>query len=59
MRVKKLLLPLVFISSIVAHEPPTMLNEHSVDISYTTADGQTKKSDYIQRLRLAVPTDTF
>ena len=44
MTMKKLLLPLVFVSSIVAHEPPTMLHEHSVDISYTTTGGQTQKA---------------
>ena len=42
--IQKFILPLVLISSIVAHEPPTMLHEHSVDISYTTADGQTQKA---------------
>lgn len=42
--IKKLILPLVLISSMVAEESPTMLHEHSVDISYTTADGQTKKA---------------
>lgn len=44
MTVKKLLLPLVFISSLDAEVSPTMLHEHSVDISYTTDDGQIKKA---------------
>ena len=40
---KKTLLSLLFISSAFAGSNITMLHAHSVDISYTTADGKVKK----------------
>jgi rhodanese-related sulfurtransferase len=41
---KKLWFTLIVITSMYAHERPTMLHDHSVEISYTTPDGKVKKA---------------
>lgn len=44
MSAKNCLLPLMMVSTLSAHEPPTMLHAHSIEISYKTAEGEIKKT---------------